>query len=132
MYQKAVIQNVVSTASLLENNNKLDLRQLESNIPNAKYRPERFSALTAKIKEPIIATALLFSNGRIVCVGTKSVNASRTALGHFVKLISAASTISINMRDFRIQNIVSSFTFGGCINLPGILIVIYFYLFSLI
>nr|CAD2204055.1 unnamed protein product [Meloidogyne enterolobii] len=122
MYQKAVIQNVVSTASLLENNNKLDLTQLASNIPNARYRPERFSALTVKIKEPIIATALLFANGRIVCVGTKSVKESETAIIYFVKLISAASTILINMRNFSIQNIVSSFTFSGTLNLPGILI----------
>uniref|UniRef100_A0A914L8X7 TATA-box-binding protein n=1 Tax=Meloidogyne incognita TaxID=6306 RepID=A0A914L8X7_MELIC len=119
MYQKAVIQNVVSTASLLENNNSLDLSQLASMIPNARYRPERFSALTVKIKEPIIATALLFANGRIVCVGTKSVKDSETAIIYFVKLISAASTILINMRNFSIQNIVSSFTFSGTLNLPG-------------
>ncbi|CAK5082668.1 unnamed protein product [Meloidogyne enterolobii] len=122
MYQKAVIQNVVSTASLLENNNKLDLAHLESKIPNARYRPERFSALTIKIKEPIMATALLFANGRIVCVGTKSVNDSKNAIIYFVKLISVASTILINMRDFIIQNMVSSFTFSGTLNLPGILI----------
>ena len=121
MYQKAIIQNVVSTATLLECDNKLDLNKLEANIPNAKYRPERFSALTIKMKEPLTATALLFANGRIVCVGTKSAKDSETALTCFVKIISAAAELFINVHNFRIQNIVSSFTFGGFINLPGIL-----------
>ncbi|CAK5084952.1 unnamed protein product [Meloidogyne enterolobii] len=123
MYQKAIIQNVVSTASLIESNNKLDLNKLAANIPNAKYRPERFSALTFKIKEPLTATALLFANGRIVCVGTKSASDSETAIHHFVKIISVAAELFINMQNFRIQNIVSSFSFGGFINLPGILII---------
>nr|CAD2203926.1 unnamed protein product [Meloidogyne enterolobii] len=123
MYQKAIIQNVVSTASLLEGDNKLNLNNLAANIPNAKYRPERFSALTFKIKEPITATALLFANGRIVCVGTKSSKDSKIAIHNFVKIISAAAELFINMHNFRIQNIVSSFTFGGFINMPGILII---------
>nr|CAD2206171.1 unnamed protein product [Meloidogyne enterolobii] len=123
MYQKAIIQNVVSTATLLEGGNKLNLNKLAANIPNAKYRPERFSALTTKIKEPLTATALLFANGRIVCVGTKSARDSETAIHHFVKIISAAAELFINMHNFRIQNIVSSFSFGGFINLPGILII---------
>ena len=121
MYQNAIIQNVVSTATLLECDNKLDLNKLEANIPNAKYRPERFSALTIKMKEPLTATALLFANGRIVCVGTKAAKDSETAVHHFVKIISAATELFINIHNFRIQNIVSSFTFGGFINLPGIL-----------
>ncbi|CAK5064560.1 unnamed protein product [Meloidogyne enterolobii] len=124
MYQKAIIRNVVSTASLLESNNKLDLNKLAANIPDSKYRPERFSALTFKMKEPLTATALLFANGRIVCVGTKSAKDSETAIHHFVKIISAAAELFINMHNFRIQNIVSSFTFGGCINLSGILIIV--------
>nr|CAD2193110.1 unnamed protein product [Meloidogyne enterolobii] len=123
MYQKAIIQNVVSTATLLEGDNKLDLNKLEANIPNAKYRPERFSALTIKMKEPLTATALLFANGRIVCVGTKAAKDSETALICFVKIISTAAELFIKIHNFRIQNIVSSFTFGGFINLPGMLII---------
>ncbi|KAL7079583.1 hypothetical protein ACQ4LE_001745 [Meloidogyne hapla] len=119
MYEKAVIQNVVATARLLEGNNKLDLNILAAIIPYAKYRPQRFSALTFKIHEPLRATALLFSNGRIVCVGTKSIKCSEIAMRTFLQIISAATPLKINIHGFGIQNVVSSFAFRGHLNLPG-------------
>ncbi|CAK5046228.1 unnamed protein product [Meloidogyne enterolobii] len=119
MFQKAIIQNVVSTSSLTEEKEKLDLNKLAATIKNSKYRPNRFSALIIKIREPIRATALLFSNGRIVCVGTKSVKDSKLAMQRFVDIISATTTIRINIKGFNIQNIVSSFAFPGHLNLPG-------------
>jgi len=119
MFQKAIIQNVVSTSSLTEDEEKLDLNKLAAIIKNSKYRPNRFSALIIKIQEPIRATALLFSNGRIVCVGTKSVKDSKLAMQIFVDIISAATTKRITIKVFNIQNIVSSFAFPGHLNLPG-------------
>nr|CAD2195564.1 unnamed protein product [Meloidogyne enterolobii] len=120
MFQKAIIQNVVSTSSLTEEKEKLDLNKLAAIIKNSKYRPDRFSALIIKITEPIRATALLFSNGRIVCVGTKAVKDSKFAMQIFVDIISAATTKRITIKGFNIQNIVSSFAFPGHINLPAL------------
>ena len=45
MFPKAIIQNVVSTAQLLDKNNKFDLYTISAIIKNSKYSPERFSAL---------------------------------------------------------------------------------------
>uniref|UniRef100_A0A1I8BJQ1 TATA-box-binding protein n=1 Tax=Meloidogyne hapla TaxID=6305 RepID=A0A1I8BJQ1_MELHA len=120
MYQKAIIQNIVATARLLEGNDKLDLHKLADKISDAKYQPERFSALTIKIKKPIRSTALIFSNGRIVCVGTKSVNDSEFAIRHFVEIIKGGTSASINVHSFSIQNVVSSFCFPGSLNLPAL------------
>ncbi|CAK5084966.1 unnamed protein product [Meloidogyne enterolobii] len=119
MIPKAIIQNVVSTAQLLDKNCKLNLYNLAASINNSKYAPERFSAFIIRIQQPIRSTALLFSNGRIVCVGTKSVKDSEIAIGHFVVIISSATSLPIKMRGFKIQNVVSSFAFPGHINLPG-------------
>nr|CAD2205497.1 unnamed protein product [Meloidogyne enterolobii] len=120
MIPKAIIQNVVSTAQLLDRNSKLDLYNLAEIVKNSKYAPERFSALIIRIQQPIRSTALIFSNGRIVCVGTKSVKDSEIAIGHFVDIISSASSLPIRMRGFKIQNVVSSFAFPGHINLPAL------------
>uniref|UniRef100_A0A914MC49 TATA-box-binding protein n=1 Tax=Meloidogyne incognita TaxID=6306 RepID=A0A914MC49_MELIC len=120
MYQKAFLQNIVSTAQLIEGTNKIDLQSLANKISEAKYHPKRFSALTIKLKYPMKATGLLFSNGRIVCVGTKSVKDSEIAIRHFVQIIKEAISISIEMRGFRIQNVVSSFSFPGPLNLPAL------------
>ncbi|CAK5005968.1 unnamed protein product [Meloidogyne enterolobii] len=119
MYQKAIIQNIVSTAQLIEGTNKIDLAALADKISEAKYQPKRFSALTIKLKYPMKATGLIFSNGRIVCVGTNSVKDSEIAIRHFVQIIKEAISISIEMHSFRIQNVVSSFSFAGPLNLPG-------------
>uniref|UniRef100_A0A914LZI1 Uncharacterized protein n=1 Tax=Meloidogyne incognita TaxID=6306 RepID=A0A914LZI1_MELIC len=87
MFPKAIIQNVVSTAQLLDKNNKFDLYTISAIIKNSKYSPERFSALIIKVEQPIRSTALVFSNGKIVCVGTKSVQDSQIAIRNFVQII---------------------------------------------
>jgi TATA-box binding protein (TBP) (component of TFIID and TFIIIB) len=70
---KPIIQNIVSTLSLaLPNGEKFNLHTIVSKLPNAHYRPERFSALIIRMPQPIRTTALFFSTGRLVCVGTKS------------------------------------------------------------
>uniref|UniRef100_A0A1I8B605 TATA-box-binding protein n=1 Tax=Meloidogyne hapla TaxID=6305 RepID=A0A1I8B605_MELHA len=120
MFPKAIIQNVVSTAQLLDTNKKLDLYTLANIIKNAKYTPDRFLALIIKVKQPLQSTALVFSNGRLVCVGTKSVKESEAAINNFVKIISEASCLSINMRAFEIQNVVSSFAFSVHLNLQAL------------
>ncbi|CAK5014685.1 unnamed protein product [Meloidogyne enterolobii] len=132
MFPKAIIQNVVSTAQLLDKNNKFDLYTIATIIKNSKYSPERFSALIIKVEQPIRSTALVFSNGKIVCVGTKSVNESEIGIRNFVHLLSSACDLAINMRAFKIQNIVSSFEFPGHLNLPGCLIYKLFIIFSLV
>ena len=40
-------------------------------MENTEYEPEQFPGLVYKIAEPN-ATFLLFSNGKLVCTGTKS------------------------------------------------------------
>ncbi|CAK5087148.1 unnamed protein product [Meloidogyne enterolobii] len=132
MFPKAIIQNVVSTAQILNKNKKLDLYSLSTLIKNAKYSPERFSALIIKVEQPLRSTALVFSNGKIVCVGTKSVKDSEIAIRNFVKLISTANCSSINMQSFKIQNVVSSFAFPGYLNLPGNFYAYTYLFFSLI
>nr|CAD2173838.1 unnamed protein product [Meloidogyne enterolobii] len=125
MFPKAIIQNVVSTAQLLDKNNKFDLYTISAIIKNSKYSPERFSALIIKVEQPIRSTALVFSNGKIVCVGTKSVQDSQIAIRNFVQIITSASCLPIEIRAFKIQNVVSSFSFPGHLNLPGNFFIVY-------
>ena len=41
------------------------------NLGNTEYEPEQFPGLVYKLEEPT-ATFLLFSNGKLVCTGTKN------------------------------------------------------------
>jgi transcription initiation factor TFIID TATA-box-binding protein len=49
----------------------LNLNTLAMKLDNTEYEPEQFPGLVYKLHEAK-ATFLLFSNGKIVCTGTKS------------------------------------------------------------
>ena len=62
------IQNIVASGSV---GMPLNLNTLAMKLENTEYEPEQFPGLVYKLAEAK-ATFLLFSNGKIVCTGTKS------------------------------------------------------------
>ncbi len=62
------IQNIVASGSV---GMALNLNTLAMKLDNTEYEPEQFPGLVYKLPEDK-ATFLLFSNGKIVCTGTKS------------------------------------------------------------
>ena len=62
------IQNIVASGSV---GLVLNLNTLAMKLENTEYEPEQFPGLVYKLREAK-ATFLLFSNGKIVCTGTKS------------------------------------------------------------
>ena len=62
------IQNIVASGTV---GMDLNLNILAMKLPNTEYEPEQFPGLVYKLDEAK-ATFLLFSNGKIVCTGTKS------------------------------------------------------------
>lgn len=65
---KLNIQNIVASGSI---GMDLNLNTLAMKLDNTEYEPEQFPGLVYKLEEAK-ATFLLFSNGKIVCTGTKS------------------------------------------------------------
>lgn len=65
---KIKVQNIVASGAL---DLDLNLNTLALELENTEYEPEQFPGLVYKLKEPT-ATFLLFSNGKLVCTGTKS------------------------------------------------------------
>ncbi len=62
------IQNIVASGSV---GFPLNLNVLAMKLPNTEYEPEQFPGLVYKLLDAK-ATFLLFSNGKVVCTGTKS------------------------------------------------------------
>lgn len=62
------VQNIVASGSV---GMDLNLNTLAMKLENTEYEPEQFPGLVYKLKEAK-ATFLLFSNGKVVCTGTKS------------------------------------------------------------
>lgn len=65
---KITVQNIVASGSIDVN---LNLNFLALELENTEYEPEQFPGLVYKLIEPN-ATFLLFSNGKLVCTGTKN------------------------------------------------------------
>ena len=62
------VQNIVASGSV---GMELNLNTLAIKLENTEYEPEQFPGLVYKLMEAK-ATFLLFSNGKVVCTGTKS------------------------------------------------------------
>jgi len=75
------IQNIVASGSV---GMDLNLNTLAMKLPNTEYEPEQFPGLVYKLPEAK-ATFLLFSNGKIVCTGTKSEKEVREALDKLIE-----------------------------------------------
>ena len=106
------IENIVSTANL---NCQLKLREIALQMKNAEYNPKRFSAVITKLKEPK-TTCLIFSSGKIVCLGAKSEEMSKKACRKFAKSLKSLN-YNVGFKEFQIQNIVGSADVGFQISL---------------
>ena len=65
---KINVQNIVASGSI---DLDLNLNTLSLELENTEYEPEQFPGLVYKLENPT-ATFLLFSNGKLVCTGTKN------------------------------------------------------------
>ena len=61
----------------------LNLNYLALELKNTEYEPEQFPGLVYKLKAAK-ATFLLFSNGKVVCTGTKSEQGVHEALDKLI------------------------------------------------
>jgi transcription initiation factor TFIID TATA-box-binding protein len=75
------IQNIVASGSV---GMDLNLNTLAMKLENTEYEPEQFPGLVYKLAAAK-ATFLLFSNGKIVCTGTKSEKEVHAALDKLIE-----------------------------------------------
>ena len=80
---KITVQNVVASGSI---GMDLNLNKLAMKLDNTEYEPEQFPGLVYKLHEAK-ATFLLFSNGKIVCTGTKSREQVMIAVNKLVSIL---------------------------------------------
>src|SRR3990167_3850645 len=73
---KVKIENIVVSIDL---GAELNLDQLAFQLEDSEYEPEQFPGLVYRIPDPKVAF-LLFSSGRVVCAGAKSLAAVKDAV----------------------------------------------------
>lgn len=83
---KINVQNIVASGSI---NLDLNLNTLSLELENTEYEPEQFPGLVYKLEDPT-ATFLLFSNGKLVCTGTKNKEQLEESMRQLNKNVRAA------------------------------------------
>ena len=83
---KVNVQNIVASGSI---NMALNLNLLALELQNTEYEPEQFPGLVYKLEEPT-ATFLLFSNGKLVCTGTKNKGQLEDSMKQLIKNVKEA------------------------------------------
>ncbi len=115
------IQNVVVSANIFAT---LPLEKLAVILDNSDYTPETFPGLIYKVEDEELsfkkASFLLFSSGRIICAGTKSIKAARDAVKHVVEDLKDVGIEIIKKPKITVQNMVASGSVGGKLNLNEI------------
>src|SRR3990172_10621045 len=95
------IQNIVATTSL---GKPVSLTKLARAHSNTEYNPEQFPGLVLRIKEPKSAV-LVFSSGKLVCTGTKSVVQVKEVINEVIKHIAKIGVKITEKPKITVQNI---------------------------
>jgi len=112
------IQNIVATTNLEV---AIPLVKLAETLPNTEYNPEQFPGLVMRIKEPK-TSALIFSSGKIVCTGAKSMKKVKESIVNIVKNIEKIKIkIPVDPKP-TVQNMVASGSIGIDLNLNSLTI----------
>ena len=98
-----IVTNVVCTANV---GCDLDLDKIAKWARNAEFNKKHFLSVVMKIREPK-ATALIHSNGKIVCLGTRSANMAIIATRKFARIIQQLG-FKARFLNFEIHNMVGS------------------------
>jgi transcription initiation factor TFIID TATA-box-binding protein len=107
------IVNIVVSTSF---EHDIPLEKMAATLPNTEYNPEQFPGLVIRIKEPK-TSALIFSSGKVVCTGAKTIPAVHESLKKIIKSLEKLK-IKITIKpEITIQNIVASGSIGMVLNL---------------
>ena len=107
------IVNIVVSSSL---GHDIPLEKMAATLSNTEYNPEQFPGLVLRIKEPK-TSALIFSSGKIVCTGARSLDKVEESIKQIIKSLEKIG-IKITIKpEIKIQNTVASGSIGFDLNL---------------
>ena len=107
------VVNIVVSTSL---DHDIPLEKMAATLSNTEYNPEQFPGLVIRIKDPK-TSALIFSSGKVVSTGAKSISEVRESLNQ-IKTTLKKLNITITIEpEINIQNMVASGSIGMDLNL---------------
>ncbi|KYK35683.1 MAG: TATA-box-binding protein [Theionarchaea archaeon DG-70] len=110
------IENIVASASL---GIRIPLEKIVEHLEGTEYEPEQFPGLVYRLKDPK-AAALIFSSGKIVCTGARSITDVKKVVKKVVDMVRTAKLGDPKSQSIQIENIVASAKLEANLNLDKI------------
>jgi len=110
------VVNIVVSSSLQHD---IPLEKMAATLSNTEYNPEQFPGLVIRIKEPK-TSALIFSSGKIVCTGARSMDKVKESIKQIIKSLEKIGIKITIDPEIRVQNIVASGNVGMDLNLNNL------------
>src|SRR3990172_9341823 len=107
------VVNIVVSSSL---GHDIPLEKMAATLSNTEYNHEQLTGLVIRIKEPK-TSALIFSSGKIVCTGARSLEKVEESIKQIIKSLEKIGVKITIKPEIKIQNIVASGTIGFDLNL---------------
>lgn len=107
------VVNIVVSTSLEQD---IPLEKMAATLPNTEYNPEQFPGLVIRIKEPK-TSALIFSSGKIVCTGAKTLEKVEESIQQIIKSLEKINVKVTIKPVIKVQNIVASGSINMDLNL---------------
>ena len=98
------IENIVASASL---GIRVPLEKMVEHLEGCEYEPEQFPGLVYRVKDPK-AAMLIFSSGKIVCTGARSIVDVKKAVEKVAMMIKSLKLDIPKKYKIQIENIVAS------------------------
>jgi transcription initiation factor TFIID TATA-box-binding protein len=95
---------------------QIPLNKLVAKVDKAEYEPEQFPGLVYQISEPRSA-AIIFSSGKIVCTGAKSIEQAKEAVKKVVDKLRKVGITLPTTYDIQIDNIIAAAKIEAKLNL---------------
>ncbi len=110
------IENIVASASL---GVRVPLEKMIKYLEGTEYEPEQFPGLVYRVREPKAAT-LIFSSGKVVCTGARSIEDVKRVIKKVIDAIKNAGLGNPTKYTVQIENIVASAKLKSSLNLDKI------------
>ena len=89
------VVNIVVSSSL---EHDIPLEKMATALSNTEYNPEQFPGLVIRIKDPK-TSALIFSSGKIVCTGARSMGKVEECIKKIIKSLEKQELIIRFLKD---------------------------------
>ena len=110
------IENIVASSSL---GVRIPLEEMVKRLEGSEYEPQQFPGLIYRVKDPK-AAMLVFSSGKVVCTGARSIVDVKKAVAKVTRMIKSLKLDVPKKHKIEIENIVASAQIPGRLDLDKI------------